>query len=145
VLFRSIYCSNCKTSIYPKISPAIIVAITCNDKILLAKGTNFRSNFYSLIAGFVDIGESMEEAVIREVKEEVGIDVGNIKYYKSQPWPFSSSLMIGYTAQADDSQLLKIDENEIIEARWFSRENLPPYPSDISIAGELINNFRNNI
>lgn len=138
---RAIFCPSCQTTIYPKISPAIIVAILGNDKILLARGVNFRANFYSLVAGYVDIGESIEDAVVREVKEEVGLDIKNIRYYKSQPWPFSGSMMIGFIAEADDKQPIRIDENEIAEAAWFSRTNLPNYPQQRSIAGELIDKF----
>lgn len=138
---RALICSHCHTVVYPQISPAIIVAITCGDRILLARGKSFRSNFYSLVAGFVEVGESLEETVAREVKEEVGIDVKNIRYYKSQPWPFSSSMMIGYIAEADDSQPIKIDPNEIIDAEWFQRGNLPVHPTNVSIAGEMIELF----
>lgn len=138
---RAITCPHCHTTVYPKISPAIIVAITCGDKILLAQGRNFRNSFYSLVAGYADIGESLEDAVKREVMEEVGIEVKNISYYKSQPWPFSGSMMIGYWAEADDSQPIHIDENEIVDAQWFTRGNLPNHPTSISIAGEMIGLF----
>ena len=138
---RAVFCPSCNTTIYPKISPAIIVAILGNDKILLARGVNFRSNFYSLVAGYVDIGESIEDAVVREVKEEVGIDIKNIRYYKSQPWPFSGSMMIGFIADADDTQPIRIDKNEIIDAAWFSSTDLPNHPQNRSIAGELIEKF----
>ena len=106
---RAIICPNCNTIIFPKISPAIIVAIICNDKILLAHNSNFPNNWYSLIAGYADVGESLEETVIREVKEEVGLEVKNIRYYKSQPWPFSGSMMIGFFAEADDNQTICAD------------------------------------
>ncbi len=139
---RAIRCPACELTVYPKISPAVIVAITCNDKILLAKGTHYHFNFYSLVAGYADIGESLEETVIREVKEEVGIEIKNLRYYGSQPWPFSSSMMIGYFAEADDQQPIVIDTNEIIDAQWFSRENFPETPANISIAGEMIQLFR---
>ncbi|HWU43879.1 MAG TPA: NAD(+) diphosphatase [Bdellovibrio sp.] len=141
---RAITCPSCHTTIYPKISPAIIVAILCGDKILLARGVNFRGNFYSLVAGYADIGESLEDAVVREVKEEVGVDVKNIRYYKSQPWPFSGSMMIGYIAEADDTQPIRIDKKEISDAAWFTRDNLPNHPALISIAGEIIEKFKNN-
>jgi NAD+ diphosphatase len=140
---RAIICPGCKTVFYPKISPAVIVAITCGNKILLARNSNFPGQWYSLIAGYVDIGESLEECVIREVKEEVGLDVKNIRYYKSQPWPFSGSLMIGFTAEADDLQPVCIDNKEIAEAAWFTKGNLPNHPSNISIAGEMIGKFEN--
>ena len=142
---RVIVCHECNLEIFPKILPAVIVAIICNNKILLAKGKNYKGDFYALIAGYVDIGESIEETVIREVKEEVGLDIKNIKYYKSQPWPFSSSLMLGFTAEADDTQQIIIDEKEIKEAGWFTRGNLPTHASSLSISGELIAAFEKSI
>jgi NAD+ diphosphatase len=138
---RAILCPNCSHTVYPKISPAIIVAIVSDDKILLASNSNFRNNWFSLVAGYADIGESLEETVIREVKEEVGIDVKNIRYYKSQPWPFSGSMMIGFIAEADRTQKIQIDNREITEANWFTRGNLPNHPPSLSISGELIELF----
>jgi NAD+ diphosphatase len=135
---RALICPNCHTVLFPKIAPAVIVAIICRDKILLARSPNFPGNWYSLIAGYVDIGESLEEAVVREVKEEVGLDVKNIRYYKSQPWPLSDSLMIGFVAEADENQPISIDGQEISEAAWFRKGNLPKHSSSISIAGEMI-------
>lgn len=140
---RAISCPSCQTTVYPKISPAIIVAILCKDRILLASNANFRTNFYSLVAGYADIGESLEETVAREVKEEVGLDVRNIRYYKSQPWPFSGSMMIGYIAEADDTKPINIDKKEISDAAWFTRDNLPNHPNNLSIAGEIIEKFKN--
>jgi NAD+ diphosphatase len=142
---RAIVCPECNLIVFPKISPAIIVAITCNNKILLAKGKNYAGDFYALIAGYVDVGESIEETVVREVKEEVGLDIKNLKYYKSQPWPFSSSLMLGFTAEADDTQQIIIDEKEIKEAGWFVRGNLPNHASAISISGTLIDAFEKGL
>jgi NAD+ diphosphatase len=141
----AVECPECNQVIFPKILPAVIVAITCNNKILLAKGRHYKGDFYALIAGYVDAGESIEETVEREVKEEVGLNIRNLKYYKSQPWPFSSSLMLGFTAEADDSQQIIIDEKEIMEAGWFSRERLPPHASEISISGDLIAAFEKGI
>jgi NAD+ diphosphatase len=138
---RAIICPDCNTTVFPKISPAIIVAIVCNDKILLAHNSNFTGNWYSLIAGYVDVGETLEETVMREVREEVGMEVKNIRYYKSQPWPFSGSMMIGFIAEADDTQPVCPDNIEITDANWFSRGNLPNHPPKISIAGELIAKF----
>jgi NAD+ diphosphatase len=138
---RAIICPNCNTIVFPKISPAIIVAIICNDQILLANNTNFPNNWYSLIAGYADIGESLEETVIREVKEEVGIDVKNIRYYISQPWPFSGSMMVGFFAEADSAQTICVDNKEITDAAWYTRGNLPNHPPNISIAGEMIEKF----
>jgi NAD+ diphosphatase len=138
---RALVCPQCNSVVYPKISPAVIVAIVCNDKILLARNTNFPGNWFSLIAGYADIGESLEETLVREVKEEVGLDIKNIRYYSSQPWPLSGSMMIGFVAEADENQIISIDEKEISEAAWFTRGNLPEHPSKISIAGEMIEKF----
>ena len=139
---RAILCPRCKKSIYPKISPAIIVAIISGEKILLARSINFPDGWYSLVAGYVDVGETLEETVIREVKEEVGVDVWNIRYYKNQPWPTSGSQMIGFIAEADDNQPIVIDTKEIASARWFHKKDLPSYPPDLAIAGEMINKFK---
>jgi len=138
---RALICPDCNTIVYPKISPAIIVAIISNNKILLARGTNFKGDWYSLIAGYVDVGESLEEALTREVKEEVGLDIKNIRYSKSQPWPLSGSMMIGFVAEADEDQPIIIDRTEIAEAAWFTRGNLPKHSSNLSIAGEMIEKF----
>jgi NAD+ diphosphatase len=142
---RATVCPNCNQVNFPKISPAIIVAITCNNKILLAKGKNYKGDFYALIAGYVDVGESIEETVAREVKEEIGLDIKNLKYYKSQPWPFSGSLMLGFTAEGDDTQPIIVDEKEIKEAGWFERGNLPTHASDVSISGDLIAAFEKGL
>ena len=141
---RAIICPNCQTVVFPDISPAIIVAIVSGNKILLAHNSNFEENRYSLVAGYAEIGESLEETVKREVKEEVGLDIKNIRYYKSQPWPFSGSMMIGFIAEADDIQPVCPDNIEITDAKWFSRGNLPNHPPKISIAGEMIDKFEKN-
>lgn len=138
---RALICPDCQTVVYPKISPAVIVAIICKDKILLARNVNFPGSWYSLVAGYVDVGETLEETLKREVKEEVGLDIRNIRYYKSQPWPLSGSMMIGFVAEADENQPITIDNKEIAEAAWFMRGNLPPHSSNISIAGEMIEKF----
>lgn len=138
---RAMICPVCNHVVYPKISPAIIVAITRNDKILLARNSAFPGRWFSLISGYVDVGETLEETLIREVKEEVGLEVSRIRYYKSQPWPVSGSLMVGFVAEADDTQEVCIDGREIVEAGWFTRGNLPSHSSTISIAGEMIEKF----
>jgi NAD+ diphosphatase len=139
---RALECRQCGHLIYPRISPAIIVALISGDKILLARGRRSSSGWYSLIAGYVDVGESAEQAVIREVKEEVGLDIRNIRYYGSQPWPLSGSLMLGYVAEADETQLIHLQEEELQEAGWFRRDSLPEYsPAQLSIGGEMIAKF----
>jgi NAD+ diphosphatase len=138
---RALICPACNTVFYPKISPAVIVTITCGNKILLARNSNFPGHWYSLIAGYVDVCESLEESLRREVKEEVGLDIMNIQYYGSQPWPLSGSLMIAFIAEAVDTQPIFVDTKEIAEAAWFTRGNLPEHSSVISIAGEMIEKF----
>ncbi|MBP1616593.1 MAG: diphosphatase [Bacteroidetes bacterium] len=138
---RAVFCPECNTLFFPKISPAIIVAITAGNKILLANNANFRPGWFSLVAGYVDVGETLEETVLREVKEEVGLEVKNIRYFASQPWPLSGSLMVGFTAEADEFQPILIDGKEITEAAWFERGNLPSRPTNISIAGEMLDKF----
>lgn len=138
---RAKICENCNLIKYPRISPAVIVAIIKENKILLAKASRFRKrNMYSVLAGFVDPGETLEECVKREIKEEVNIEVENIKYFGSQPWPFPDSLMIGFTADYKGGEL-KIDGEEIIDANWYTPENLPNIPGKLSIARELIDWF----
>jgi len=136
-------CPVCNLSIYPKISPAVIVAIVKDNKILLAQNNNFRNKFYSVLAGFVEPGETLEECVLREVKEEVGIDVKNIRYFGSQPWPFPDSLMIGFTSEYASGEI-SIDEDELCDAKWFSVDNLPEIPGSISISRKLIDWFIEN-
>jgi len=138
---RAMMCTSCGNLIFPRISPAVIVAITSGDKILLASNNGFVGGWYSLIAGYVDVGETLEETVRREIMEEVGIRVSNIRYYKSQPWGLSGSMMVGFTAEADDTQPLVVDNSELAEADWFTRGNLPNHALPISIAGEMIELF----
>jgi len=134
---RAKLCPTCGLVKYPRISPAIIVAITRGREILLAKGINFQGDFYSVLAGFVEPGETFEECVQREVGEEVGLKVKNIKYFGSQPWPFPDSLMVGFTAEYASGDI-NIDKKEILDARWFTVEQLPLIPSVGSIARRLI-------
>lgn len=139
---RAMLCPQCDHIVFPTISPAIIVAVICGDHILLAHGAGFREGLFSLLAGYVDVGEAVEQTIVREVKEEVGVDVDKVTYYGSQPWSFSSSLMIGFIAEVDEMQDITIDPKEIGEADWYHRDELPTYPPDRSIAGEIIDKFR---
>lgn len=137
---RAKLCPSCGFVNYPRISPAIIVAITRGREILLAKGSRFQADFYSVLAGFVEPGETFEECVHREVGEEVGLKVKNLKYFGSQPWPFPNSLMVGFTAEYASGDI-NIDNIEILEARWFTAEQLPLIPGIGSIARSLIDWF----
>ena len=132
-------CPECGFTSFTRLSPAVITAIVNDDKILLAKHS-YGLKRYSLIAGFVEAGETLEEAVQREIAEEVGVKVKNIEYFGSQPWPFPNSLMVGFTAEYDSGDI-KVDGNEITDAKWFSAEDVPKMPSKISISGELIDWF----
>jgi NAD+ diphosphatase len=137
---RAKECPHCSLVSFPRLSPAVIVSVQRGNKLLLARASRFPSRFYSVLAGFVEPGETLEEAVLREVKEEVGIDLKNIKYFGSQPWPFPDSLMIGFTAQYAGGEI-RIDGEEILEAGWFDADKLPPLPGKISIARQLIDSF----
>lgn len=137
---RAKVCPCCGNVIYPRISPAIIVAIVKDDKLLLAHNKNFKGNRYSVIAGFMEPGEKFEDCAKREAMEEVGIKIKNVKYFGNQPWPFPDSLMIGLTAEYDSGEL-KPDGVEIDDAGWYSHDNLPVIPGKISIAGKLIEWF----
>jgi NAD+ diphosphatase len=131
-------CSRCQHRCYPRISPCIIVSIRHEGKILLAQGKPQRSRqMFSTLAGFVESGEKLEQAVHREVFEEVGIRVKNLRYFSSQPWPFPHSLMVGFLADFDSGEI-KVDGKEILEAYWFAPEKLPNIPPKQSIAGQLI-------
>ena len=133
-------CLHCGYLSYPRISPAIIVAILKGDRILLAHNRRFPGKRYSVIAGYVEMGENLEACTAREIREEVGIDVKNIRYFGSQPWSFSGSLMIGFTAQYAGGEI-KVDQTEIAHAAWFSRDGLPEIPAKDSIARQLIDWF----
>ncbi len=136
-------CPECGFISYTRISPAIITAVLNDDKILLAHGRNFPPKRYSLIAGFVEPGETLEECVEREVMEEVGIKIKNIKYFGSQPWPFPHSLMIGFISEYENGEIC-VDNDEITDAKWFDVENLPELPSKMSISRELIDWYIKN-
>jgi NAD+ diphosphatase len=137
---RAKECKECGRLEFPRISPAVIVLIEKGDRVLLARSPRFAGEFFSVLAGFIEPGESIEEAVHREVKEETGITVKDIKYFGSQPWPFPDSLMIGFTAQYESGEI-RIDGEEIIEAGWYKAGNLPRVPGKLSIARKLIDWF----
>ena len=137
---RAKRCTSCGLLAFPRISPAVIVRISRGDEILLAHGTRFPEAFYSVLAGFVEPGESLEETVAREVREEVGIKVQNVRYFASQPWPFPNSLMVGFTAEYAGGELAP-DPEEIVDVRWFPADELPHIPPRLSIARWLIDAF----
>jgi NAD+ diphosphatase len=134
---RAKLCQACGLTSYPRLSPAVITAILKPGQILLAHAPNFSEKMYSLIAGFVEPGESLEECVQREIMEEVGIKIKNIRYFGSQPWPFPDSLMIGFIADYDCGDIV-VDGVELTDAAWFEIGNLPELPSSISIARKII-------
>ena len=139
---RSLVCSACGHTVYPKICPAVIAAVHDGDRLVLTRyrGRPFRQ--YALVAGFNEIGESIEDTVRREVLEEVGLHVGELRFYKSQPWTFTDSLLMGFFARLDGSDEITVQESELSEARWFSREEIPQDHSAISLTGEMIEVFR---
>lgn len=130
-------CPECGFTSHTRLSPAVITAIIKDDKLLMAQHAHGPENRYGLIAGFVEAGETLEEAVKRETAEEVGLEVKNIKYFGSQPWPYPNSLMIGFTAHYASGEI-KVDGNEITDAQWFSKDEIPLPPSKMSIASALI-------
>ena len=140
---RAKKCPKCSFISYPSISPAVITAIIKDNKILLAHGRSFKGDMYSLIAGFLEPGETLEECVQREIMEEVSIKVKNIKYFGSQSWPFPNSMMVGFTAEYESGEI-SVDGTEISKADWFDVDNLPELPSKISIAREIINYYIEN-
>ena len=138
---RSRTCPNCSLTAYPRISPAIIVAVLKGDKILLGHNRRHReSRVFSVLAGFVEPGESLEECVQREVMEEAAIELQNITYFASQPWPFPDSLMVAFTAEYKSGEI-NVDGDEIMEADWFDKDHLPSIPPHGTIARRLIDWF----
>jgi len=133
-------CPACRFISFPRLSPAVIMSIIREDEILLARSARFPKGMYSTLAGFVEPGEKLEETVIREVREEVNVEVCDIKYAGSQPWPFPHSLMIGFTTRYAGGDI-EVDNDEIEDAQWFSIDNLPVLPTRMSIAHHLIELF----
>lgn len=137
---RAKECPRCGLLAFPRLSPAIIVLVQRGKELLLARPHHFSPGMYSVIAGFVEPGETLEEAVVREVREEVGLAIRDIRYFGSQPWPFPNSLMLGFTASYAGGEIT-LDNTEIEDARWFTADNLPTLPGKISIARKLIDWF----
>ena len=133
-------CTHCGKEIWPLLATAIIVLIRREDKVLLVHARNFRGKFFGLVAGFVETGETLEEAVVREVHEEVGIKIKNIRYFASQPWPYPCGLMVGFTADYVSGDL-HLQRSELDDAGWFVRDHLAPVPDKMSIARQLIDSW----
>ena len=137
---RAQECPKCGYLIYPILAPAVIVAVEKGDSLLLARSPHFQPNMMSVVAGFVEPGETLEQTVAREVLEETGIRVKNIRYFGSQPWPFPHSLMLGFTAEWESGEI-EIDGIEIEAAGWYTAEMIPPRPSSVSISRMLIDDW----
>lgn len=134
---KAFVCPKCAYRSYPKISPAVIMVVTRGSSILLQRNSHYNVPYWTLPAGFVDPGETLEEAVKREVKEESGIDIKNIKYFGSQAWPFPSNMMVGFYAEWESGEIVP-DGEEVMEAKWFERDALPDLPRPNSLARQMI-------
>lgn len=141
---RMLFCPRCRNTVYPRISPAVIVGVINGDKILMSKYAGRAYTNYALIAGFNEIGENAEQTVAREVMEEVGLKVKNIRYYKSQPWAFSGSLLMGFFCDLDGSDQITLDTGELSEAVWFCRDEISLEDDHISLTREMILKFKEN-
>lgn len=141
---RAMRCARCSVTCYPRIAPCVIVLVTRGEELLLARGRNHPQGMYSTLAGFIEAGESVEECLIREVKEEVGVTVGNLKYFQSQSWPFPNQLMLGFFAEYESGDIV-CDPSEIAEADWFHFRDLPRVPPPASVAGQLIGHYINTL
>ena len=137
---RTRACPACKHTAYPRLSPAVIMLVERDGQVLLGRNARFPLPFYSALAGFVEVGETLEDCVAREVREEAGIEVSDIRYFGSQPWPFTSSLMIGFTAQWAGGEIIA-DPTELADAGWYAPDALPMVPPKLSIARALIDDF----
>lgn len=133
-------CTECRKELWPQLATAIIVRVEREDSILLVHARNFRGQHYGLVAGFVETGETLEEAVRRECLEETGIQIDDIRYFGSQPWPYPCGLMIGFTAQYVSGDI-KLQKEELTAGGWFTKENLPQIPGKASIARQLIDDW----
>ncbi len=139
---RMLYCASCGFQTYPTISPCVIVAVYDGERLLLTKYAGREYTRYALIAGFAEIGESLEQTVRREVKEEVGLKVKNLKFYKSQPWPFTDTILAGFYAELDGDDTITLDEEELAVGVWMNRDEIAPEELKISLTGEMIEAFR---
>ena len=139
---RALDCPACGRRIYPRIAPAVIVGITHGDEILLTRYANRYHSYHALVAGYNEIGETLEDTVRREVMEEVGLKVKNIRYYKSQPWAIAGDLLSGYFCDVDGDTRIRMDEKELKEAVWVRREDVDGQPDDFSLTNEMMMLFK---
>ncbi len=139
---RMLFCGTCGFQVYPTLSPSVIVGVYDKDRLLLTKYKGREHGRYALVAGFSEIGESFEQTVRREVKEEVGLKVKNLKFYKSQPWPFSDAMLAGFFAELDGDDTITLQEDELSVGVWMNREDIPPAEETISLTSEMIEAFR---
>ena len=139
---RALKCGSCGEVVYPRISPAVIVGVVDGDRLLLTRYADRPGVRWALVAGFMEIGESVEDTVRREVMEEVGLKVKNIRYYKSQPWGFSGSVLMGLYAEVEGSSEITLDTKELQEAVWFERKDIPIGDISVSLTSEMIDAFR---
>lgn len=130
-------CEECGKEIWPQLATAVIVLVRKGHEILLVHAKNFRTDFYGLVAGFVETGETLEEAVHREVMEETGLHIKNLQYFSSQPWPYPCGLMVGFTAEYDSGKI-HLQRSELSKGSWFDKDHLPQIPEKLSIARHLI-------
>ena len=130
-------CEHCGKEVWPQLATAIIVLVRKGNEVLLVHANNFRTDFYGLVAGFVETGETLEEAVHREVMEETGLHIKNLRYFGSQPWPYPCGLMVGFTADYDSGKI-HLQRYELSKGSWFDKDHLPHIPEKLSIARKLI-------
>lgn len=133
-------CTECGKEVWPQLATAVIVLIHRGDEVLLVHARNFRGDFYGLVAGFVETGETLEEAVVREVREETGIEITNIRYFGSQPWPYPCGLMVGFNADYVSGDI-HLQRSELSAGNWFRSDNLPHIPEKLSIARMLLDHW----
>lgn len=133
-------CTECGKEVWPQLATAVIVLIHRDDEVLLVRAKNFRTDFYGLVAGFVETGETLEEAVAREAMEETGVTITNIRYFASQPWPYPCGLMVGFHADYVSGEI-HLQRSEIAKGGWFRRDNLPTIPEKLSIARMLLDDW----
>ena len=130
-------CTQCGKEVWPQLATAVIVLVSRGDEVLLVHAKNFRGDFYGLVAGFVETGETLEEAVCREVMEETGLTIKNLHYYGSQPWPYPCGLMVGFLAEYDNGDI-HLQRSELSRGAWFNPHHLPQIPEKLSIARQII-------